>query len=51
MKYTSIPLPKPISDLIKPHLEKYGFRSVSEFVVYAVRKELDQIEGVENGKE
>ena len=45
MKYTSIPLPKPISDRIKVNLEKSGFRSVSEFVVYTVRKELDQIEG------
>lgn len=43
MEYTSIPLPKVIADLVREKAFKQGYRTVSEFVIDATRRRLDQI--------
>ena len=40
VEYTSVKLPKPIATQVRAALADDGFRSVSEFVIQAVREKL-----------
>lgn len=41
--YTSVQIPKVLTDKVKQKMAKQGYRTVSEFVIDAVRRRLDEI--------
>ena len=41
--YTSVQIPKVLADKIKRKMAAQGYRTVSEFVIDAVRRRLDEI--------
>ena len=43
MDYTSIPLPKILAERVKQAGPKEGYRTVTEFVIDATRRRLDEL--------
>ncbi|MEM0475927.1 MAG: ribbon-helix-helix domain-containing protein [Candidatus Norongarragalinales archaeon] len=37
-KYTTVSIPKPLYELVKAHVAKTGFTSVSDFVTFTLRE-------------
>ncbi len=49
--YRSVSLPKELLDEVRKIVEdkRYGYRSIAEFIVEAIRKRLEEIEKLEKG--
>jgi len=44
VKYVNIPIPKPLYDRLAKCLEGSGYRSVTEYIIYLIRKSLPDLE-------
>jgi hypothetical protein len=44
VKYVNIPIPKPLYDRLTKCLEGSGYRSVTEYIIYVIRKNLPDLE-------
>ena len=49
MEYMKISIPRNLVKRIERIAEHYGYRSISEFVIEAVRIRLEKLEGVVDG--
>jgi hypothetical protein len=44
VKYVNIPVPKPLFERLSKNLEGSGYRSVTEYIVFIIRKRLPELE-------
>ncbi|HDI01379.1 MAG TPA: CopG family transcriptional regulator [Candidatus Bathyarchaeota archaeon] len=44
MKYVTISIPKPLYDRLAKALEGTGYRSVTEYIIFLIRKNLPDLE-------
>ena len=44
VRYVNIPIPKPLYERLTKCLEGSGYRSVTEYIIYLVRKNLPDLE-------